>query len=236
MSDDEPLARRLTPEERSLLRVVGQHLGQLLQDRAPQLQELPEVERQDELGMLVNMMRRVSRELRRMRTRDEARRKELEEQVAELERARAVQEQLLATIHELSSPVLAVYPGVLLVPLIGAMDAERAEHVMDTLLGRIARAGAEVVILDVTGVSAIDPSVADRLLSAGRAASLLGAQPILCGLSARMARDAVALGVDFSFLVPSGDLEGALARAMALVQRRRVRGTQEARRGPTLPR
>lgn len=128
--------------------------------------------------------------------------------------------------------MLAVHRGILLVPLVGALDAERAEHVTATLLARIATAGAEVVILDVTGVSAMDPAVADRLLSAGRAARLLGATPIVSGLSAEMARGAIALGVDLSTLVPAGNLEGAIARAVGLVQRRRVAPPQEvSRRG-----
>ncbi|UQA61984.1 STAS domain-containing protein [Polyangium aurulentum] len=222
MSRPEPLARRLTPEERSLLRAVGQHLGHLLHDRGPETTrpELPEVDRQDELGMLVNMMRRVSRELTRTRARDEAQKKELEKQIAELEAARAEQEKLLATIRELSSPVLAVHQGILLVPLVGALDEARADYVTGTLLERIATAGAEVVILDVTGVSAMDPAVANRLLSAGRAAKLLGATPIVSGLSAEMARGAIELGVDLSALAPAGDLKGAIARAVGMVRGR----------------
>ncbi len=233
MSRTEPLARRLTPEERALLRAVGQHLGHLLHDRAPETSrpELPEVERQDELGLLVNMMRRVSRELTRARARDEARKKELEAQVVALEAAHAEQEKLLATIRELSSPVLAVHRGILLVPLVGALDAERAEHVTATLLARIVTAGAEVVILDVTGVSAMDPTVADRLLTAGRAVRLLGATPIVSGLSAEMARGAIEMGVDLSALLPAGSLEAAIARAVGLVQRRRVAAPREVRRG-----
>ena len=225
MSRPEPLARRLTPEERALLRAVGQHLGHLLQDRTPDTArpELPEVDRQDELGMLVNMMRRVSRELTRTRARDQARQKELEKQVIELEAARAEQEKLLATIRELSSPVLAVHQGILLVPLVGALDEARADYVTGTLLERIATGGTEVVILDVTGVSAMDPAVADRLLSAGRAAKLLGATPLVSGLSAEMARGAIALGADLSALVPAGDLKGAIARAVRIVRGRSVR-------------
>ncbi|HEY2517439.1 MAG TPA: protoglobin domain-containing protein, partial [Polyangiaceae bacterium] len=101
-------------------------------------------------------------------------------------------------IRELSTPVIRVYDGVLLLPLVGTIDSLRAQQVMESVLTRIADDQAKVIILDIAGVAVVDTKVADNLVKTTAAVRLLGAQTILTGISAQVARTMVQLGVDLS--------------------------------------
>ncbi|MDC3957366.1 STAS domain-containing protein [Polyangium jinanense] len=219
-----PLAARLVDEEMDLLRWIGSRMSRVLRG---QYDELPFIDRTDELGIVANMVARVARELRRSRERDEARReelvlrgRELEARVKELEEARAEQERLLAAVQELSAPVLEVYRGVLLVPIAGALDATMLAQAEERVLARVAAAGARTVILDITGALAIDPVVAEGLVRIARALSLLGARVVLCGVSAAAARTAVQQGLDFAPAIVRADLGSALEAAIGAELRR----------------
>jgi rsbT co-antagonist protein RsbR len=228
MPSEVPIANRLTADELKLLVKIGAHLSRMLSGRA----ESPLAsDRRDELGMLANMVGRVTTDLADSRERDRRLQLELERRIGELEAAHATQERLLDRIRELSSPVLNPLPGVLLVPLIGALDAERAALVTTALLERVASVKAAIVILDVTGVQELDHDVAGLLLRATGAVSLLGARTILCGVSPAMAQMVIADGIDLSALTPSGNLRGALVRALSALGRRVV----TARRGRCPP-
>lgn len=205
-----PLTSRLSQEELGLVRRIGAQLGRMLQGH---FDEVPPISRRDELGILTNMVAHVSRALLRAKEREAAHRRALEEKVQELEAARARQEALLEEIRRLSCPVIDVERGVLLVPLIGEVDAQRADLVMTTLLSRLSASGAAAVILDVTGVPRLDGDAAERLVRAAQAARLLGAQAILCGLSPEAARSAATVGMDFEGLRPCSTLAAALAAA-----------------------
>lgn len=198
-------------EDRVLIQTIGNQLRKLLQG-----QELPplDVNRRDELGILAGMVNRVARELALSRRRDEQQRRELEQRLAELEAAYATQQQLMETIGQLSTPILDIYAGVLLLPLIGTIDSARAARIIETLLERIAATRARIVILDITGVVAIDTHVAGVLLKTAQAAALLGARVILCGIAPEVARVIVGLGVDLSQLTPASDLRAALVEAL----------------------
>ncbi|HVK67813.1 MAG TPA: STAS domain-containing protein [Polyangium sp.] len=211
------LAARLLDEEMELLRWIGARMSRVLLGR---YEELPFIERTDELGIVANMVARVARELRRGRERDEARRKELEARVKELEEARAEQERLLAAVRELSAPVLEVYRGVLLVPMAGALDASMLAQAEERVLAQVSAAGARTVILDITGATAIDPVVAEGLVRIARALSLLGARVVLCGVSAAAARTAVEQGLDFAPAILRADLGSALEMAIGAELRR----------------
>lgn len=195
MPETPSLASRLTPEELKLLTRIGGHLSRMLTGK---LEAPLASDRRDELGMLANMVGRAATEIAKGRARDERLRRELEERIRELESARATQERLLARIRELSSPVLDILPGVLLVPLIGALDEARVALVTTTLLERVAASRAAIVILDVTGVHELDRPVAGLLLRAAGAVSLLGARTMLCGVSPAMAQIAVGDGLDLA--------------------------------------
>jgi rsbT co-antagonist protein RsbR len=207
----------MSAEDLSLVRTIAGFLHQILQGKP--LAEA-EIARRDELGIVANLALRVAREVRRARERHEAQRHELERRVAEIEEAFATQERLVATIQELSVPVLRVYRGVLLLPLIGSIDATRAELLTSALLDRVAEGAAEVVILDVTGLSAIDADVAALLSRAAQGVALLGARTIVCGMSGAVARVAVERGADLGAVTLRRDLGGAIATAIRFAVRR----------------
>ena len=117
------------------------------------------------------------------------------------------------TIRELSAPILPVAPGVLVAPLVGAIDGERAAVLMSGLLGAAERDGARYLILDVTGIPLIDTQVARVLLQATQAVRLLGAQVILTGIRPEVAQTLVGLGVDLGGIVTRASLQSGIAEA-----------------------
>lgn len=140
----------------------------------------------------------------------------------ELEATNRTQAQLLATVQELSTPVVPVLEGILILPLIGFIDSDRAQRVMEGLLTGIEQTRAQVVLLDVTGVPVVDSGVADHLMRAARAAQLLGARPIIVGIRPEVAQTIVGLGVHLRDLVTRSDLQSGLEYALALTRRKIV--------------
>ncbi len=144
------------------------------------------------------------------------------ETVNELKAAHEAQQRLLATVRELSTPIIPVLDRVLVMPLVGAIDTGRSQQIIETLLSAITTHDAEVVIIDITGVSVMDTSVANHLLQATRAASLLGAQCVLVGITPEVAQTIVHLGVDLYGLVTMSDLQSGVQFALAKLNRRIV--------------
>ena len=135
-----------------------------------------------------------------------------EDEVAqELARAR---DGLLQTIRELSTPVLPIHEGVLVVPLVGRMDSERGRQLTEALLDGIQRHQAEIVIIDITGVRTVDTAVASHLIQTTRAAALLGTECVLVGIAPSVAQILVQLGVDFGSLTTRRDLQDGVAYAI----------------------
>lgn len=99
-------------------------------------------------------------------------------------------------------------------PLIGALDTERAQQMMETLLEAVARHRAQMVILDITGVHGIDTPVANALVSTAQAVQLLGAQVVLTGIRPPVAQMLVQLGVDLKGMVTQSTLQAGIAYAM----------------------
>ncbi len=120
-------------------------------------------------------------------------------------------------IRELSTPVLKARPGLLILPLIGIIDTDRARHFTGNLLASIRSERARVVIIDLTGVPAVDSAVANHLLMAAKAARLLGATAIITGLSTVNAETLARLGVDLGEVLTLSDLETAIAEAGPLL-------------------
>ncbi|MCA1560801.1 MAG: STAS domain-containing protein [Acidobacteria bacterium] len=116
-------------------------------------------------------------------------------------------------IRELSTPVLKVRDQLLILPIIGALDAGRARQLTEQLLNGIRENRAKVVVIDITGVPSIDMPVADHLVQAVRASALMGARVIITGLSADIAQTVVNLGVDLSMMQSVGDLQGGIEEA-----------------------
>ncbi|NTV63468.1 MAG: STAS domain-containing protein [Oscillochloris sp.] len=148
---------------------------------------------------------------------------EIQRQRDEIERAfrKVIAEQqeqefrLRDAIRELSTPIIPVYEGVLVLPLVGAIDSRRATEITERLLDAISTYQADMVILDITGVSVIDTSIANHLLMTTRAASLLGSRVILTGLGPEVAQSVIHLGVDLHTLVTLANLRSGLEYALA---------------------
>jgi len=119
-------------------------------------------------------------------------------------------EQLSATVRGLSSPIVPVLDGILVMPLVGVIDSERASLLIETLLHGVEQYRATMVILDVTGVPIIDTQVARTLLDAARAVKLLGTQTMLVGLRPELAQTIVGLGLDLTGLSTQADLQSGV--------------------------
>jgi rsbT co-antagonist protein RsbR len=135
------------------------------------------------------------------------------------ERERVIREQQEA-IRELSTPVLQVRERLLILPIIGGLDAQRARQLTEQLLGAIQSNRARVVVIDITGVATIDLDVANHLVQTVESARLMGASAIITGLSSKIAQTLVDLGVDLSMMHTVGDLQGGLEEAERLLLQR----------------
>ncbi|MDI1481954.1 STAS domain-containing protein [Polyangium sp. y55x31] len=133
--------------------------------------------------------------------------------VAEREKNETL-ERLRTAVHELSTPILEVWDGVLALPLIGVVDSKRSAQVMETLLESVVRMKGRYVILDVTGVDVLDTATADHLLKIVRAVELLGTRCVLSGVRPSVAQTLVELGVSFGKLVTLRNLKHGLKACM----------------------
>jgi rsbT co-antagonist protein RsbR len=124
-------------------------------------------------------------------------------------RERTILEQQRA-IQDLPTPVLPFREGMLLVPIIGLIDARRARSLTEQLLGAIRSERAKVVIIDITGVQAVDSQVANHLVQTIEAARLMGARAILAGISPEIAETMVRLGIEADRFATVGDLQSAI--------------------------
>jgi rsbT co-antagonist protein RsbR len=132
------------------------------------------------------------------------------------ERERVIRQQQDA-IRELSTPVLPVRERLLILPIIGVLDQERARQLTVQLLGGIRTHRAKVVVVDITGVPDVDESVANNLVRTVDASRLMGASVIITGLSPEIAQTLVTIGVDLSKMNTIGDLQGGLEQAERLL-------------------
>jgi rsbT co-antagonist protein RsbR len=119
------------------------------------------------------------------------------------------QEELL----ELSTPVVRLWDGIVAVPLIGTLDSARTQIVMESLLQQIVTSGAEIAIIDITGVPTVDTMVAQHLLKTVSAARLMGADCIISGIRPQIAQTIVHLGIDLS-VASKSTMAGAFKMAL----------------------
>ncbi len=132
------------------------------------------------------------------------------------ERERVIRQQQEA-IRELSTPVLQVRERLLILPIIGVLDGQRARQLTEQLLRGIRSNRAKVVVIDITGVPTIDSTVANHLVQTVEASRLMGASVIITGLSSDIAQTLVTLGVDLSKVNAVGDLQGGIEEAERLL-------------------
>ena len=133
---------------------------------------------------------------------------------AELERRLAVIEAQTQAIRQMAAPIIQVWEGVLVVPLVGELDAERAAAVMERLLTALTTSRARFAILDLTGVDGIDTQTADQLLRIIGAVALLGVRGVVCGIRPAVAEALVAIGIDLSRVTTKATLHDALRSCM----------------------
>jgi len=139
---------------------------------------------------------------------------DLELRIREAEERAATISQQQTAIRELSTPVIEVWEGVLILPLIGTIDTARARQIDDSLLDSITKKQATVAIIDITGVPIVDTSVANHLLKSIEAAKILGAEVVLTGVSPQNAQSVVKLGVDLSMVTTKSSLMAGLKWAL----------------------
>jgi len=132
------------------------------------------------------------------------------------ERERIIRQQQEA-IRELSTPVLQVRERLLILPIIGLIDPLRARQLTEQLLRGVRANRAKLVVIDITGVAAMDATVANHLVLTVEAARLLGARVIVTGLSPEIAQTLVNIGVDLGKMNTVGDLQGGIEEAERLL-------------------
>lgn len=142
--------------------------------------------------------------------------RDLSERRAQEEQLRRQRDEIL----ELSTPVILVWDKVLVLPLIGTLDSNRAQLMTETLLQRISKDNAEVVILDITGVPMIDTQVAQHLIKTVESASLMGSVSILCGVRPETAQAIIHLGIKLENLRSCRNLRDALQLAIRILRER----------------
>lgn len=218
----EELAQLADPNCAALIN-VGQRLNQLglafssLQHAGTALVRGLLAENEVEHLALVNeRLMQIMREyhdadLKRVRQEQHQIQEAVRQAVAERERQT---EQLEAMLHELSTPIVPVYEGIVIVPLMGAIDSHRSNDITARLLNEITQLQAATVIIDITGVPLVDTGVAQHLLQTAQAANLLGAETILVGVNPQIAQTMVQLGVDMGSMVTLSNLQQGIAYAL----------------------
>jgi len=142
------------------------------------------------------------------------------------ERERIIRQQQEA-IRELSTPVLQVRERLLILPIIGVIDPQRARQITEQLLRGIRHNRAKVVVIDITGVPTVDSAVANHLVQTVDASRLMGATVIVTGLSPEIAQTLVTIGVDLSRMRTVGDLQGGIEEAERLLGYKVIREETE---------
>ena len=121
------------------------------------------------------------------------------------------------TLLEMSTPVTPIWEGILLLPLIGILDSERTQDVMNKTLDRIAETRAKVFVLDISGVAAMDTAVANQLIKITKATLLMGCETIISGVSPSIARTLVELGVNIGEVRTTSTLRDSFELALRSV-------------------
>jgi rsbT co-antagonist protein RsbR len=140
--------------------------------------------------------------------------KELESRLSKIQEQQKTILQQQEDLLELSSPVSKVWDNILILPVIGTLDSQRTQVMMENLLQKIVDTGCTISILDITGVPTVDTQVANHLLKTVTAARLLGAECIISGISPAIAQTIVHLGIDLSAIRTKATLQDAMIYSM----------------------
>ncbi|MBP1760571.1 MAG: rbsRA [Firmicutes bacterium] len=121
------------------------------------------------------------------------------------------------TIREMSTPTIKLWEGVLLLPVVGVIDSDRAQHMMDSMLNKILETSSRVIILDIHGVASVDTAVANHIIKITKATRLMGCECLLSGISASVAQTIVQLGIEMGSIKTTSTLSDALEEALAII-------------------
>jgi len=113
-------------------------------------------------------------------------------------------------LTDMSTPITAIWDGILMLPVVGIVDSRRAQDIMQRMLEQIAEKRAIVFILDISGVAVVDTAVANHLIRMTKAARLMGSYTIVSGLSPSVAQTIVELGIEVGDMKTTGNLQDAL--------------------------
>lgn len=141
-------------------------------------------------------------------------RSELEDKLGKIEEQQRTIVRQQDDLLELSSPVSKVWDNILILPVIGTLDSQRTQIMMENLLQKIVDTGCTMSILDITGVPTVDTQVANHLLKTVTSARLLGAECIISGISPAIAQTIVHLGIDLSVIKTKATLQDAMIYCM----------------------
>lgn len=164
------------------------------------------------VGALALSVNGMVEALAEAKTRSQSYQLELEEKLIAIER------QQLA-IHELSTPIIEVWKGVLCVPVIGVMDSVRTSEMTSTLLSAIVQKQAKFTIVDITGIEVMDTRVVDHFLRMARAVRMLGARCVLSGVHPNISQTIVHMGIDMSAIETHRTIREALRHHVAQTAR-----------------
>ena len=125
-------------------------------------------------------------------------------------------------LQELSAPLIPVWEGITVMPLIGTIDTERAKQIMENLLTGVVKHRSEVVLIDITGVPVVDTMVAHHIIQAAEAVRLVGAKCMLCGIRPEIAQTIVNLGINLNEVITKNTLKKGIEVALELTSRKIV--------------
>ncbi len=121
------------------------------------------------------------------------------------------------SLVEMSTPVTMIWDGVLLLPIVGVVDSQRAQGIMQTMLAKVGETNSKVAILDISGVAIVDTAVANHLIKITKATRLMGCECTISGVSPAIAQTIVELGIDVGRIQTTATLRDALATAFRTI-------------------
>ncbi|WP_437589907.1 AAA family ATPase [Sorangium sp. So ce1000] len=220
-----------TPEQAELLRLLGAQVAAALEnallygrlqevsDRQRAMNDRLESEVQRRTEELSSVNERLSQKADELNRANELLLDELRERERAEQARAALQEEIIGVqrlrLSEMATPILPITDRVLVMPLIGTMDAARAAQVLEASLAGVQRHNPSIVIIDITGLKHVDAGVADTLIRTASALRLLGAQAVLTGMQPEIARLLTHGGIDLRGLVTRSTLQSAIAHALA---------------------
>ena len=194
---------------------IGEYNSDLIQ--------IPASEQADEFSVLEAALNIYNQELAAARAQNERYIAELEQSKRELQdQLNTIARQQLA-INELSTPIVELWEEILLLPVIGTLDTQRAQEMTEKLLDRVKQSRSRCIIIDITGVEIVDTTTANSVLKMTRASRLLGAMCVLTGIRPEIARTMIQLGVELEGLRTLRTLKDGLRECFAYLRRVRER-------------